>query len=165
MKLVQFFLITFLAFLSGCSVISSSIHYTKGTECLEQGDYEKAVVELKQAVELDPEFPRNHINLRCAYINMGEHFKGWCCLERARLCHNEKERKCYNFAWNCKKYMQAQEVDTKGTPLNNVLNKLGTPDSRIDTNNGETICVYGACTLTFKDDQLTTCTYTSQNLE
>lgn len=163
MKLVELFLIVTLVLFTGCSVVNSSVHYTKGTESLERGDYETAIVQLKHAVELCPELPRNHINLRCAYILVGEHYKGWYCLEQARLCMDEEARRNYNFAWACKKYMKSQEVDKEGTPLQIVLEKLGTPDSREDRENGETICVYGACTLTFKDDLLITCTYASKS--
>lgn len=157
MNLVKFLL---LAVLAGCSMVNSSLHYTKGTECLERGDYETAVVELEQAVELCPDIPRNYFNLRCAYILTGEHFKGWCCLEQARLCLDEEVRRNYNSAWSCKKFIKAQEVDKEGTPLEEVLKKLGTPDSRCDSSEGETICIYGACVMTFKDAKLTSCTYT-----
>jgi hypothetical protein len=161
MKLVKILLISTFVVLTGCSLVSSSVHYTKGTESLERGDYANAIVELRQAVELCPDLPRNHINLRCAYILVGEHYKGWYCLEQARLCVDEEARQNYNFAWACKKYMKAQEVDKEGTPLEEVLAKLGTPDSRVESTDGETTCVYGACVMTFRDDKLTSCTYTS----
>jgi tetratricopeptide (TPR) repeat protein len=147
-------------FLTSCSCITSSFHYTKGTQCMERGDYDGAVIELNQAVELDPEFARNHSNLAYAYLQTGRNDKYWYHCRQAVLCPYKDAAGAINFAELCDKLIKKPGLNKPGTSLEEIIDNLGTPDSRTDSANGdETVCTYGTCIMKFKDHKLTSCKF------
>src|ERR1700688_2374343 len=78
-----FLLILIIPLLSNCAGIRSSINYTKGTECLEKGDFEGARSYLEEACRLDPSMSRNHNNLACTYLELDEIDKAWYSARQA----------------------------------------------------------------------------------
>lgn len=142
---------------TGCSTISSSYHYTSGTQCLERGDYAGAIVELEQAVELDPEMARNHSNLSYAYLCNQELDKAWYHSRQAVLCPYKDDAGYGNFSNICKLMIIDPKLNEPGTPIEEIRTKLGEPDIEMD--NGSMITyLYGCCAMEFKEGKLVKCT-------
>lgn len=146
--------------LTGCGMVSSSIHYTKGTRCLENGDYKSAAFELEQAVELDPTLGRNHTNLACAYQQLGEFQKTWYHTRQAVLCEYKDAAGPLFFVKQCELLIIKPGLDQPGTPLEVIIDTLGSPDI-IENNeqDNEIFYIYGLCLMKFKDRKLTACKF------
>lgn len=142
--------------LSSCSTVMSSSHYTKGTEYLNCGNYFDAIIELEQAVELDPSMGRTHSNLAYAYMQMGDMNKCWYHSRQAVLCPNKDEKGMSNFVQLYYVCVVKAGLNQPGTPLQKVLDKLGEPDFMVETQN-VTRCTYGACVMRFENELLTSC--------
>lgn len=142
--------------LTGCSTVSSSLHYTKGTQYLDQGDYAKAVEELEQAVAIDPRFARNHTNLASAYANLGLMDKAWFQTRQAMLSPYRDQVGAILFATLYRLLVIEAGLDQPGTCLTTVVDQLGTPDITLISSDGVSL-QYGACRMEFKEDKLVSC--------
>lgn len=142
--------------LSGCSTIASSINYTQGTECLEQGDYQGAIKHLEKAVELDPTMSRNQNNLCIAYLKVGNMEKAWYHSRQAVYHAREATPANFVFYQIYKDYVRNRGLDTEGTSIQDVISKLGEPDVLIYVEE-KTICIYGICTMEFRHGKLIRC--------
>jgi tetratricopeptide (TPR) repeat protein len=149
-----FFIFACSYLLAGCSIISSSIQYTKGTECLERGDCQGAIQHLEKAVELNPTYASNQGNLACAYIAAGEIEKAWLHSRKAVLCNNSSEADLFTFVYLCHMFIEEKGVLQKGISLEDVLCELGEPDARFERDDRLLGLVYGRCILTFYDEKL-----------
>ena len=102
---------------SSCTIIKSSHHYTLGTECLEKGDHEEAIENLKKAVELDPESGRNQTNLSMAYLNSGNNYMAWVHTRKSLLEKYPDKCALHNFLSFCKDMIVTKGLDQPGTCL------------------------------------------------
>ena len=77
----------------GCQVISVQWekHYRDGTALVIDGEYEKAIVELNKAIELDPEYAEAYYNRGLAYNNSGEMAKAISDYEKCVELSNDPE--------------------------------------------------------------------------
>lgn len=132
-----------LLILFGCSCVQSSYHYTKGTECLECGDYDGAITHLQESVELDPTMSRNHCNLTFAYCKKGQKQKAWVHAHKAVFIDPKNLDAVINF-YSLYNDLKFHETIITGISKNEVIQSLGEPDSIISTPEGKlTILVYG----------------------
>lgn len=83
--------------LAGCATVASSPHFTRGTQALERGDYQTAVNELNEAVQLEPGVSRYHNNLSFAYFKLKNEQKGWFHLRQAVLLDTNNRRAAASF--------------------------------------------------------------------
>ena len=157
MKLhASIFTLICLTSLNACAVtdiaptVNSSINYTRGTEALENGDYERAAELLRESVRLDPTLSRNHNNLATALFELGHLKEGWLHVRQAVLLDPKNEFS----AANSKRYIVAllnQEGLNTGVSLSDVVAVLGEPDGKSQQNN----CLwyqYGSSALCFEDN-------------
>lgn len=145
--------ISALFLLFGCSVINSSYHYTKGTECLESGDYDGAITHLQESVKLDPTMSRNHCNLTFAYCQKGEKQKAWVHAHKAVFIDPNNKEALINF-YSLYKDLKFHETIITGISKNEVIQSLGEPDSVISSPEGKlTILVYGKFMYKFDAEQ------------
>jgi tetratricopeptide (TPR) repeat protein len=155
-KFISPFLLCLGLIFSGCSGIASSINYTKGTEYLDKRDYRKAIQYLEKAVELDPDFGRNHINLCAAYASVGNWEKAWFHSRQAVLCPMQDPEDS-PFFWSIyEEYVRRRGLDKEGISLQDIIGNLGQPDLltwRDDT----TVCTYGLCVMEFDKGKLIKC--------
>jgi len=157
------FLFVICLFLTGCSTIRSSVNYTNGTSCLEEGDYANAVIYLKKAVQLDPCMSRNQTNLSAAYCALGEFDMAWYHARLAVICieinPNQKNQPAYtNFFSLYNHCVKEKGLDRVGTLLEEVIDKLGKPDfSRQSDDGTEEDLFYGIYGMRFKDGKLVSC--------
>lgn len=140
--------------LVGCSIISSSIQYTKGTECLDRGDYQGAIQHLEKAVELNPTYSKNQGNLASAYLATGEIKKAWFHSRKAVLCNNCTEIDLFTFVFISHIIIEEKGLLEKGTSLEETLCELGEPDARFIRDEGLLGLLYGRCIFTFYDEKL-----------
>jgi tetratricopeptide (TPR) repeat protein len=71
-------LIAFALLLTGCQTSPEKKklnHYNKGVEYLQKGEAQSAVLELKNAIEIDGNFADAHYQLGLAYLNLREYDK------------------------------------------------------------------------------------------
>lgn len=146
-----------LVVLAGRATVSSSLNYTAGTEALEKGDFETAVVHLEEAVRLDPSLSRNHNNLAYAYYETGRLQEAWDHGRKAVLLDPDNEyaransRRIFAAMWN--------EVGLKaGASEDAVRLKLGTPDGTNDSRDEVCGCIwwqYGFTALSIVDGEVT----------
>lgn len=146
-------------FLTACSFISSSIHYTRGTEHLEAGEYELAISELNKAVALNPNMARNHNNLVCAYIALKEWDKAWYHSRQAVLCSIQDSVRSYYFDFFCENLIHQPGLDAIGTNHEEIIGKLGTPEMAMYDLESHVLemCCYGVLSMKFKDGKLIEC--------
>ena len=148
----------FFIVLTGCSTLSSSYHYTCGTQCLERSDYDGAIIEFKQAVALDLEIARNHSNLSYAYFCKQDYENAWYHCRKALLCPYQDGASTGNFTNLCKLMIIAPKLNEPGTPIEEIRSKLGEPD--IEMNNGMTTTyIYGCCAMEFQEGKLVKFTF------
>lgn len=145
------------AFLVSCSTVSSSYHYTLGTEAAQQGDYQGALVHLQQAVDLDPTIARNHNNLACVYLDLGEPEKAWqpACNAVWTLADAEDTRAFRQNFVNIWNRMREQHQIKKGLTVDEVMQRLGQPNSinSLQNHNGW-VLTYGLVMLRFENNVL-----------
>ncbi len=149
MKVVFCLLMIIIA--TSCNSISSSLNYSKGTECLEKGDYEEAVASLEKAVELDPDMGRNHTNLATAYAASGEWDKAWKQSRTGLKAKYPDEHGLKSFDSIYKAYVTSRGIDKIGNSRKMIEERLGPPDMVLA--NGDQY-KYGLVIMTFKNDVL-----------
>jgi tetratricopeptide (TPR) repeat protein len=137
---------------SSCSVIQSSVEYTKGTECLQRGEYSTAVVHLEKAVSLDPKLSRNHNNLAAAYLGIQDIEKGWYHSRQAVLLDMNNREAISSFKQLSREIFERYDIKI-GMSVDKVVSLLGKPDHTIDSNT-EMIYFYGTIGLKFADGEL-----------
>jgi tetratricopeptide (TPR) repeat protein len=155
MKYITFL---FIALLCGCSTVTSSLNYSKGTKELEAHDFEAAIKHLEEAVRLDPNFSRNHNNLASAYLGAGRLPEGWVHVRKATLLDRRNK-----YAWaNCR-YIFTEMRDATGLKQGDsdstVREKLGSPDKIENISNKGLDCAlwqYGCVGLNMVDGKLDT---------
>jgi hypothetical protein len=118
----------FILALTGCATISSSLHFTKGTQYLDQCNYPAAVVELEQAVALDPDMARNHNNLCNAYVGVEDWDQAWISARKAVLAKYEDAVGDRMFRQLCRIMIINQGLAEPGTSVDELKEKLGCPD-------------------------------------
>lgn len=156
MKLPLILLI--LTLTTGCATISSSFYFTKGSQFLQQGDYERAIVELEKAVEEDPSMARNHTNLAAAYFANGDLQKAWYQSRQAVRAPYQDGISQLQFKGYYKSFIVDQGLNKKGVSFEEVSAKLGLPDELTKNEAKSTIfCVYGTCRMSFIDGLLVNC--------
>jgi tetratricopeptide (TPR) repeat protein len=144
--------------LSGCAGLRSSLHYTKGTQQLSCGNYPEAVVELEQAVKLDPSMARNHTNLTAAYIANNNEEKAWFQARQAVRCRYDDGLREFQFMLFCQRKIINPGLCRQGTPWEEISKNLGQPDEYQESENGQIIsCTYGICKMSFSNGLLTSC--------
>lgn len=153
MKSICFPLFCAAAISVGCSAINSSLNFTKGTDCLVNGDYNQAAAYLEKAVELDPDMGRNHTNLAAAYLALEEKEKAWKESRAAINCKNTNSDDYECFAIMFVQYADGQGLCRPGTSKEVILEKLGTPDREIKTDSIVQY-LYGPFIMSFKYDLL-----------
>lgn len=129
-----------------------------GTQCLQNGDLQGAIENLKKAVELGPEIARNHTNLSAAYSLVGEEYLAWVHARKAVLADYSDATGKLQFAIICERMVVKKGLDQPGTSLESIIEALGEPDE-IFTINLKTKYLYGLCIMTFKEDKLVSCQY------
>ena len=144
------------ALLAACATVTSSLHYTRGTDALEQGDFETAIIELEEAVHLDPSLSRNHGNLAYAYLETGRIQDAWVRGRNAVILDpaNEYARRNWGRIFVA---MRAEVGLEKGDSSAEIRDKLGNPDGTHDASNAECGCIwwqYGYTALSFVNDRL-----------
>jgi len=148
----------FASLLCGCSMITSSLNYSKGTKALDERDFDTAVIHLEEAVRLDPNYSRNHNNLASAYLGAGRLPEGWVHVRKATLLDTRNK-----YAWaNCR-YIFTEMRDATGLKQGDsaatVQEKLGSPDKIEKTSNKEADCAlwqYGCVGLNMVNGKLDT---------
>lgn len=134
--------------LSSCGTVNSSYHYKKGTKCLEEDNYEKAITHLKKAVELNPDRAINHTNLAAAYVATGQMDNAWIeCRNGIKAKHSDKGRGIF-FASFYQMYVTERGIDKIGNPRSYVEIMLGKPDMILGGNH----YVYGSSIICFHND-------------
>lgn len=154
MKVIILILPVFCCIFFSCSTISSSFHYTKGTQSLGRGDVSQAIIELKKAVDLDPLMARNHTNLSAAYMLNDEIENGWYHVRQATLSPFQDKCSLIAFLSVYDKLVKEQNLDQPGTSIEEIVSKLGEPDhiKRIDSRS--ILYIYGVCIMNFQDEKL-----------
>ncbi len=151
-KLKLFLLISFSSLLVSCSVIRSSYHYTKGTECAQNGDFEMARFHLEQACVLDPTMSRNYNNLAMTYVNLKQYDKAWYCVRQAAITdpgNIHGVENFYNFLTELEKLYNLQ----KGSTVEEVRKALDEPDEYYEED--EYISMrYGVVIMIFRENKL-----------
>jgi tetratricopeptide (TPR) repeat protein len=140
MKNKWLYLAAFLV-MTGCSTVASSPHYTEGTRAIERGDYQTAVKELEQAIQLEPRVSRYHNNLAFAYFHLGNEQKGWYHLRQAVLLDPDNRYAVASFNG----YWGELEKNGKvriGMPTQELVKNLGEPDLTLKIGD-ETSLVWG----------------------
>ncbi len=156
MKLLKYIQFSFFLILTSCSLVTSSYHYTKGTQHLEQGNYEEAICELQKAVDLEPDFARNHLNLCAAYLNVGDYDKAWFHSRQSRICKYDDGLSEIQFVHLCDRFIHQAELDKPGTSYEKVISILGEPDVTIQPLvSNKKIIIYGTYVMVFENDKLT----------
>lgn len=143
---------------TGCSVISSSLEYGEGTQCLEMGNYSGAIEHLEKAVQLDPSMSRNQNNLASAYLGSGNIQKAWYHSRQAVLCKYCDAVALATFAQLYNFCVKKQNLDLKGTALDEVLCRLGQPDLRREEKEVINL-MYGRCVMMFSKGKLVECSF------
>lgn len=153
MQKISFFYTVVISLLfCGCSVVTGSYHYTRGTECLGNGDYEEASCHLKQSVENDPNFAGSQTNLALAYLALGEDKKAWPHLRKACLL----APKDYGCAINLRNYWNKHKACAglqQGTSKDVILSYFGAPDLILPQGSNRTCLVYGLIFVYLLDDR------------
>lgn len=141
-------------------MVSSSLHYTKGTQCMESGKYSEAVAELEEAVRLDPEMGRNHTNLACAYMLTGDHEKSWIHYRKAVHCKTPCKETLKNFPVICEQKLAKNNLKQPGTSYSQIVQALGEPDLiYYDKNNKVACCMYGTFVFNFEEEKVVSTKY------
>ena len=146
-----------LLLLAGCATVSSSLNYTEGTDALEKGDFNTAIVHLEEAVRLDPKLSRNHANLAYAYYETGQIEKAWLHGRAAVLLDPSNEAAKANWHRIFGDMWKKSELKT-GATEGAVRAGLGAPDSTNDSRNGVCGCIwwqYGYTALSMVDGKVT----------
>jgi hypothetical protein len=143
--------------LMGCSTVSSSYHYTMGTEAVECGDLDTALEHLEQAVALDPSMGRNHNNLCAVYMGLGRMEDAWHSICQAVWALSDEEhfnnsKRNFMTMWN---WMREHHPIQKGLTVDEVVSRLGTPNSvNHFTNKEGCVLTYGFLMLSFEGNSL-----------
>lgn len=141
-----------LFFLASCGVVAGSYNFTKGTECLNNRDYEGAKMYLTQAVESDPSC-NNLNNLACAYIGLEDYDNAWEC---SRIAVNQDFSNMTAIKTNMSLFIShivpKYKLNEKGQSIETVRKNLGKPDEAIKNNvTKEAYLMYGVFILKFED--------------
>lgn len=150
-RLNKLFLIVSASTLCGCSGIQSSVHFTRGTQCIEKGDFQGARFHLEKACELDPSMSRNHNNLTYIYIQLGEIDKAWYHARQAAFLDPGNEEAVTNFN-NLLDELETFYNIAEGSSKEDVKAALGEPD--MDSEDHDCTLRYGLALLVFKDGKL-----------
>ncbi len=124
----------------GCNTIKSSYHFTRGTECLDQANYQGAIEHLEQAVELDPSMSRNHCNLAFAYHKSGQLKKSWFNARQAVLLDPTNMEAVQNMH-SIYTQLNFDKQIIPGISIDESINLLGEPD--IEIKGKTTTLIYG----------------------
>jgi len=138
---------------TGCSTVQSSLNYTAGTEALQSGNYDEAIVQLEKAVELDPALARNQNNLAAAYLAKGYIAEGWPHVRKAVILAPRDKAALGNFS-SYFKTMIDRGLVKKGLTQAAITKNLGKPDGTLERDN-ETLWQYGAVALYFEGGRMT----------
>lgn len=131
--------------------------FTRGTQCLNEGDYPKAVEHLSEAVRLDPTMSRNHNNLASAYVATGQIALAWEHSRKAINCWGFNPAAELTFIQLYKAYAKECKIGL-GSTRDYVFEKLGKPD-RCESIIGNTeLCYYGSIKMEFVDGKLASVT-------
>ncbi len=152
MKIVNSaFLLIIILFLPGCTAVKSSVHFNKGTQCLEDGNIQEARIHLEKACELEPRLSRYHNNLACVYIKLGEIKKAWDQSRQAAYLDTRNEEAVFTFKSLLELLTSSYNIKN-GSTREEVEIAFGEPDMIID--GSEKILRYGICFLLFKEEKL-----------
>lgn len=147
-------------FFIGCACVTSSYHYTRGTEALNNGDFPQAISELEQAVQLDPSLARNRTNLAAAYFANNELEKGWYNCRQSVRCPYDDGLCKIQFMALCQKFIVEPGLNVPGTMWEEISAKLGAPDDLVEGENHQIVsCTYGTCEMSFSHGRLATCIF------
>jgi tetratricopeptide (TPR) repeat protein len=139
---------------SSCSLINSSLEFTKGTKCLDKGDHSAAVLHLENAVRLNPNYSKIHNNLGCAYYGVNNVEKSWYHLRQVVLLDANNREAALSFKELSREVFRHCQID-EGMSLDEVIHLLGEPDYIFDTPKGK-VYFYGTIGLEFVDGKLKT---------
>lgn len=137
--------------LYGCSCIQSSIHFTQGTRCLEEGNFQEARIHLEKACELEPRLSRYHNNLAHAYLHLGEIDKAWYQARQAAFLDPGNYEAVTTFKSLLNQLIQSHNIK-HGSSKEEVENAFGEPDDFLEGSND--VIQYGLCILLFKEGKL-----------
>lgn len=126
---MKYFFMLVTLFVVGCSTVSSSLSYTKGTQALAAGNVNVAVSELERAVELDPSLARNQNNLAAAYFDAGRVLDGWPHVRKAVMMDPAQQTYRTNFRRFVLYFIHEGIVET-GASEEQVVSVLGEPDGK-----------------------------------
>ncbi len=134
----------------GCAILQSSLEYTKGTECLESGDYRGAVLHLEKACELDPNMSRNHNNLAVAYMRLGNVGRAWYHSRQAVLIDVGNCEAVCSFNQLAAAIFKECDIRPGSLTEDQAIDVLGVPDTAMDFGNRK-VFFYGTIKLEFVD--------------
>ncbi len=163
MKIFRLITCTTLLMFTSCNTAASSIYFYKGTQCLQEGNFEQAIVDLKKAVELNPTYARNHVNLCAAYMIIGDDEKAWYHSRQSRMCRYGDNSSEKQFENQCDRYIHKPGLDRPGTSYEEVISKLGAPDLFCEASDStRKVITYGTFMMIFDEGKLIECrSYTS----
>ncbi len=158
MKIVSSIVIIVLSgtILSSCNCVRSSLEYTMGTQCLDEGNPAEAIIHLKKAVELDPTMSRNQANLATAYIKVGDWENAWYHARKGVLCNDANDIALIIFLNTYGQMVVAKGLNKVETPYIVIRKALGEPDVCTIEHGEENprFARYGACHMYFSDGVL-----------
>ncbi len=134
-------------------------HYDKGTQAATDEDYETCVSELEAAIKIKPS--RSSITyhrLAFCYGKVGRPQDSWWAIRQAVIINplNGERREGFRLNWEARRDFLVLGV----TSLNEVLERLGTPDTKMVVSDSATGTVskvllgYGLVSLKFEPDVL-----------
>ncbi len=140
MKKTVYLALATLAF--GCSSVKSDFSYQRGKDRFWQGQYNEAIVELHQAIELDPSSSRNHQLLAVTYERLGKLPKAW---EHARRAYalDRRSKPAYDiFSTVFKELAEQLGIEKRRPSAKSITDTLGTADKYLHDEKGELRALY-----------------------
>jgi len=148
------FVITGLAF-QGCNSVKSDMSYRKGTEMLWDGETEKAIGYLREAVELDPTTARNHYHLSLAYHRLGDVNKSWEHIRHAYSLDPNSHMQLQFFMRLYTELSTRNRLEKRHPSASEVVNIFGVGDKYLHDERGELQAIYyGPLCLRFEQGSL-----------